>query len=62
MSMTPEEEHNHLVKKMEQVKQDIEIFRMSGNADKKIETMFMYEEFLQRELKEIEAKLNVNRS
>jgi hypothetical protein len=35
---------------------------MSGNADKKIETMFMYEEFLQRELKEIEAKLNVNRS
>jgi hypothetical protein len=62
MSMTPEEEREHLVKKMEQVKQDIEIFKMSGNADKKIETMFMYEEFLQRELKEIEAKLNVNRS
>jgi hypothetical protein len=61
MAMTPEEEHDHLIKKMEQVKQDIEILRTSGNADK-VETMFMYEEFLQRELKEIEAKLNVNRS
>jgi hypothetical protein len=62
MAMTPEEEHDHLIKKMEQVKQDIEILRTSDNADKKVETMFMYEEFLQRELKEIEAKLNVNRS
>jgi hypothetical protein len=62
MSMTPNEEREHLLKKMEQLKQDIEIVRMSDNSDKKVETMFMYEEFLQRELKEIEVKLNVNRS
>jgi hypothetical protein len=60
--MSPEEERDHLIKKMEQVKQDMELFRNQGNADNKLETMFMYQEFLQRELKEIEAKLNVNRS
>jgi hypothetical protein len=56
--MTPEEERNHLEKKIEQVKQDIEMFRQQGNADKKLEVMMFYQEYIEDELKMLTEKLN----
>jgi hypothetical protein len=56
--MSPEEEREHLEKKIEQVKQDIEMFRQQGNADKKLEVMLFYQEYIEEELKMLTAKLN----
>ncbi len=56
--MTPEEERDHLEKKIEQIKQDIEMFRQQGNADKKLEVMMFYQEYIEGELKMSIAKLN----
>ena len=55
--MTPQEEHDHLVLKIEQVKNDVEAFRQSGNVDKKLETMGFYQEYLEDELRILKAKL-----
>ena len=56
--MTPEEERDHLEKKIEQIKQDIEMFKQQGNADKKLEVMMFYQEYIEDELKILIAKLN----
>jgi hypothetical protein len=56
--MTPEEEYEHLTKKIEQVILDIEMFRQQGNADKKLEVMMSYQEYLEDELKMLRKKLN----
>lgn len=56
--MSPEEEYNHLNKKLEQVKQDTDMFRQQGNADKKLEVMISYQEYLEDELKILRKKLN----
>ena len=56
--MTPEEERDHLEKKIEQVKSDTELFRQQGNADKKLDVMILYQEYLEDELKRLQAKLN----
>ena len=56
--MTPEEEYKHLKKKIEQVILDIEMFRQQGNADKKLEVMMSYQEYLEDELKMLGKKLN----
>jgi predicted metal-dependent hydrolase len=56
--MTPEEERDYLEKKIEQIKQDIEMFRQQGNADKKLEVMMFYQEYIKEELKTSIAKLN----
>jgi archaellum component FlaC len=56
--MTPEEERNHLEKKIEQVKLDTELFRQQGNADKKLDVMMNYQEYLEDELKRLQIKLN----
>jgi archaellum component FlaC len=56
--MTPEEEYEHLKKKIEQVTQDIEMFRQQDNADKKVEVMMSYQEYLEDELKMLRKKLN----
>jgi len=56
--MTPEEERDHLEKKIEQVKLDTELFRQQGNADKKIDVMIHYQEYLEDELKRLQTKLN----
>ena len=56
--MTPEEERDHLEKKIEQIKQDIEMFKQQGNADKKLEVMMFYQEYIEEELKMAIAKLN----
>jgi hypothetical protein len=56
--MTPEEERDHLEKKIEQIKQDIEMFRQQGTADKKLEVMMFYQEYIEGELKMSIAKLN----
>ena len=56
--MTPEEEKDHLEKKIEQVKSDIELFRQQGNADKKLDTMILYQEYLEDELKRLKIKLD----
>lgn len=56
--MTPEEEKDHLEKKIEQVKSDIELFKQQGNADKKLDTMILYQEYLEDELKRLKIKLD----
>jgi hypothetical protein len=56
--MTPEEERDYLEHKIEQVKQDIEMFKQQGNADKKLEVMIFYQEYIEDELKMLIAKLN----
>lgn len=56
--MTPEEERDHLEKKIEQVILDIDMFRQKGNADKKIDVMIHYQEYLEDELKRLQTKLN----
>ena len=56
--MTPEEEKDHLTKKIEQVKLDTELFRQQGNADKKLDVMIHYQEYLEDELKRLQIKLN----
>lgn len=55
--MTPQEEHDHLIQKIEQVKNDVEAFRQSGNVDKKLETLGYYQEYLEDELKTLKNKL-----
>ncbi len=49
--MTPEEERIHLTKKIEQVKLDIEGLRQAGKADKQIEILHDYLDYLNDELK-----------
>jgi len=56
--MTPEEERDHLEKKIEQVKLDTELFRQQGNADKKLDVMIHYQEYLEDELKRLQIQLN----
>jgi hypothetical protein len=56
--MTPEEERDHLTKKIEQVKLDTELFRQQGNADKKLDVMIHYQEYLEDELKRLQIQLN----
>ena len=49
--MTPAEEKAHLAKKIEQVNSDIELLRQSGKADKQIEVLYEYMEYLRDELR-----------
>jgi archaellum component FlaC len=56
--MTPEEEKDHLTKKIEQVKLDTELFRQQGNADKKLDVMIHYQEYLEDELKRLQIQLD----
>lgn len=49
--MTPEEEKTHLTKKIEQVNSDIELLRQSGKADKQIEVLYEYMDYLKDELR-----------
>lgn len=60
--MTPQEERKFLEEKISQVKQDIEGMRQTGTADKKLETLVFYQEYLEDELKMLREKLNGNRS
>jgi hypothetical protein len=54
--MTPEEERNHLTLKIAQVKQDIESFQQAGSADKKVEVLHDYLDYLKDELKMLQGK------
>jgi hypothetical protein len=56
--MTPAEEKDHLDKKIEQVKLDIDLFRQKGTDDKKLNVMVQYQEYLEDELKRLQIKLN----
>jgi len=56
--MTPQEERKYLEEKIVQVKQDIEGMRQVGSADKKLETLVFYQEYLEDELKMLREKLN----
>ena len=56
--MTPEEEQDHLEKKIQQVILDIDMFRQKGTDDKKINVMVLYQEYLEDELKRLQIKLN----
>jgi archaellum component FlaC len=58
INMTPEEEKDHLTKKIEQVKLDTELFRQQGNADKKLDVMIHYQEYLEDELKRLQIQLD----
>lgn len=54
--MTPVEEKEHLTKKIEQVKKDIEGLRQAGKADKQIEILHDYLDYLQDELRMLKNK------
>jgi len=54
--MTPEEERKHLTQKIEQVKKDIESFQQAGKADKQIEVLHDYLDYLNDELKMLRGK------
>ena len=56
--MTPEEEQDHLTKKIEQVKLDVDLFKQKGTDDKKLNVMVFYQEYLEDELKRLQIKLN----
>ena len=56
--MTPEEERDHLEKKIQQVILDIDLFRQKGTDDKKLDVMIRYQEYLEDELKRLQIKLN----
>lgn len=56
--MTPEEERDHLEKKIQQVILDIDLFRQKGTDDKKLDVMVRYQEYLEDELKRLQIKLN----
>lgn len=60
--MTPQEEHDMLVEKIARAKADIEQFKLSGIQGGKLETMSLYQEYLEDELKMLEVKLRDNRS
>lgn len=60
--MTPQEEHDMLVEKIARAKADIEQFKISGIQGGKLETMSLYQEYLEDELKMLENKLRDNRS
>jgi hypothetical protein len=55
--MTLEEEINHLTLKIAQVNRDIESFQQAGNADKKVEVLYDYLEYLQDEVKMLKGKV-----
>jgi hypothetical protein len=57
-NMTPEEERDHLEKKIQQVILDIDLFRQKGTDDKKLDVMIRYQEYLEDELKRLQIKLN----
>lgn len=54
--MNTDEERLHLTKKIEQVSMDIEGFQQAGNADKKIEVLYDYLDYLKDELKRLPRK------
>jgi archaellum component FlaC len=56
--MTPAEEKDHLDKKIEQVKLDIDLFRQKGTDDKKLDVMIHYQEYLEDELKRLQIQLD----
>jgi hypothetical protein len=56
--MTPEEERDHLEKKIQQVILDIDLLRQKGTDDKKLNVMILYQEYLEDELKRLQIKLN----
>ena len=56
--MTPEEERDHLEKKIQQVILDIDLFRQKSTDDKKLDVMIRYQEYLEDELKRLQIKLN----
>ena len=60
--MTPQEEHDMLVEKIARAKADIEKFKLSGLEGGKLETLSLYQEYLEDELKMLEGKLRDNRS
>ena len=60
--MNNDEERLHLTKKIEQVNMDIEGFQQAGNADKKIEVLYDYLDYLKDELKRLPGKNNANKS
>ena len=49
--MTNDEERLHLTRKIEQVELDIESFRQAGKADKQVEVLYDYLDYLKDELK-----------
>lgn len=55
--MTPIEERDHLIRKIEQVEKDIEAFRQQGKADKQVEVLCEYLEYLQDELRMIRKEI-----
>lgn len=55
--MAPDEEKEHLTRKIEQVKKDIESFQQAGKADKQIEVLHEYLEYLEDELKMLRRQL-----
>jgi uncharacterized membrane protein len=56
INMNTDEERLHLTKKIEQVSMDIEGFQQAGNADKKIEVLYDYLDYLKDELKRLPRK------
>ena len=56
--MTPEEEKTHLTKKIEQVNSDIELLRQSGKADKQVEVLYEYMDYLKDELRMLNNQNN----
>ena len=54
--MNIDEERLHLTKKIEQVNMDIEGFQQAGNADKKVEVLYDYLDYLKDELKRLPRK------
>lgn len=54
--MTPDEERIHLSRKIEQVNKDIEAFQQAGKADKQIEVLYDYLDYLKDELKMLQRK------
>jgi hypothetical protein len=56
--MNTDDERVHLTNKIEQVYKDIASFQQAGYADKKIEVLYDYLEYLNDELKTLEGKTN----
>lgn len=60
--MDNNEELSHLTKRIEQVNRDIENFQQDGYADKKVEVLYDYLEYLTAELKILQRKVNASKS
>lgn len=60
--MDHNEELLHLTKRIEQVNSDIASFQQNGYADKKVEVLYDYLEYLTTELKMLQRKDNANKS